>query len=509
MQSTSPQRAISVAALLVGAVIVGMVLTGGLGVTPDGHAARLTPAAATTAATTAARADAPTGPCTVCPDFASLADKVVPAVISVYTTDVVTQKEMRQYHRNMDPFEFFFGPQFGPGQQQQQPQERRGAGSGFFISADGLALTNNHVVEGADTIKVQLADNTELPAKIVGRDPATDIALIKVEGKGPFQALQLGDSHTLKVGAWVMAVGNPLNMDHTVTVGVVSAKGRTLGLLPESSFENYIQTDAAINLGNSGGPLVNLAGEVVGINSAINAAGQNLGFAVPINTAKAILPQLEKKGRVVRGYLGVYITNVTDKDQKAFDLPAREGALVQDVEQDGPAAKAGLKAGDAVVTLDGAPVKDTRQLIDGVSMVAPGGKVTLGVIRDGKKLDVTVTVGERPGTEGQQQEQAPEEQSATDRLGLQIDDISPRVRRQLQLPDDVEGVVITDVRNLSPADEANLQEGEVITRVNGVAVKSSSEVKRELAKIHSGSLVRLYVFVPQVGRSSFFILRMP
>ena len=443
----------------------------------------------------------------MCPDFASLADKVVPAVISVYTKDIVTQREMRQYHRNMDPFEFFFGPQSGPGQ--QQPRERQGAGSGFFISADGLALTNNHVVEGADQIKVQLADNTELPAKIVGRDPATDIALIKVEGKGPFQALQLGDSHTLKVGAWVMAVGNPLNMDHTVTVGVVSAKGRTLGLLPESSFENYIQTDAAINLGNSGGPLVNLAGEVVGINSAINAAGQNLGFAVPINTAKMILPQLEKKGRVVRGYLGVFITNVTEKEQKAFDLPTREGAFVQDVEQDGPADKAGLKAGDSVVSLDGAPVKDTRQLIDRVSMVAPGGKVTLGVIRAGKKVDVTVTVGERPATDNQQQEQSTDEQSATDRLGLQLDDISPRMRRQLQLPDEVKGVVITNVRNLSPADEANLQEGMVITRINGTAVSSPSDVKAELTKIRSGSLVRLYVFVPQVGRSSFFILRMP
>ena len=507
MRSTSPQRAISVAALLVGAVIAGMVLTGGLGITPDGNAARLTPAAATTAATTAARADAPSGPCTVCPDFASLADKVVPAVISVYTTDVVSQREMRQYHRNMDPFEFFFGPQFGPGQ--QEPQERRGAGSGFFISADGLALTNNHVVAGADKIKVQLADNTELPATIVGRDPATDIALIKVEGKGTFHALPLGDSHALKVGAWVMAVGNPLNMDHTVTVGVVSAKGRTLGLLPETSFENYIQTDAAINLGNSGGPLVNLAGEVVGINSAINAAGQNLGFAVPINTAKMILPQLEKKGRVVRGYLGVFISNVTQKDQKSFGLPAREGALVQDVEQDGPADKAGLKAGDDIVTLDGSPVKTTRDLIDRVSMVPPGGKVKLGVIRNGKTVDVTVTVGERPATEGQQQTPETGEKSPTDRLGLQIDDITPRTRRQLQLPDDVQGVVITDVRNLSPADEANLQEGMVITSVNGVKVTSSNEVKRELAKIASGALVRLYVYVPQAGRSSFFILGMP
>ena len=306
-----------------------------------------------------------------------------------------------------------------------------------------------------------------------------------------------------------MAVGNPLNMDHTVTVGVVSAKGRTLGLLPETSFENYIQTDAAINLGNSGGPLVNLAGEVVGINSAINAAGQNLGFAVPINTAKMILPQLEKKGRVVRGYLGVFISNVTQKDQKSFGLPAREGALVQDVEQDGPADKAGLKAGDDIVTLDGSPVKTTRDLIDRVSMVPPGGKVKLGVIRNGKTVDVTVTVGERPATEGQQQTPETGEKSPTDRLGLQVDDLTPRTRRQLQLPDDVQGVVITDVRNLSPADEANLQEGMVITSVNGVKVTSSNEVKRELAKIASGALVRLYVYVPQAGRSSFFILGMP
>lgn len=507
MQSTSPQRVISVAALLVGAAIVGMVLTGGLGITPDGNAARLTPALASTASATAARTDAKTGPCTVCPDFATLADKVVPAVISVYTTDIVTQREMRQYHRNMDPFEFFFGPQFGPGQ--QQPRERKGAGSGFFISPDGLALTNNHVVQGADTIKVQLADDTELHAKIVGRDPATDIALIKVEGHGPFHSLRLGDSHALKVGEWVMAVGNPLKMDHTVTVGVVSAKGRRLGLLPESGFENYIQTDAAINLGNSGGPLVNLNGEVVGINSAINAAGQNLGFAVPINTAKMILPQLEKKGHVVRGYLGVFISDPTEKEQKAFSLPSREGALVQDVEQGGPADKAGLKAGDAIVSVNGTPVKDTRQLIDRVSMVAPGDKVTLGVIRDGKKTDMVATVGERPSSQSQQEEQTSEKASPADRLGLQVDSIDPRARRQLQLPDDLKGVVITDVRDLSPADEANLQEGMVITRVNGRAVTSPAELSKALSTISSGDLVRLYVFIPQVGRSSFFILRMP
>jgi serine protease Do len=509
MQTTSPQRIVSVAALLIGAVTLGMVLTGGLDLTPAGSAADIAPAVASTTAAPAS----PTLPVpgsaqpTTYPDFAALADKVVPSVISVYTTDIVSGRDLRRYHRNMDPFDFFFGPR-GIDPDQWGPQKREGAGSGFFIDERGLALTNNHVVEGADKIQVQLADDTEYPAKIVGRDPATDVALIQVEGPGPFPSLSLGDSHGLRVGEWVMAVGNPLNMDHTVTVGVVSAKGRALGLA-DRSFENYVQTDAAINPGNSGGPLVNLQGQVVGINAAINIQGQNLGFAIPINTAKAILPQLEKTGKVVRGYLGVYITNITDKDQKSFNLPSRNGALVQDLEADGPADKAGLKPGDVIVAVNGATIKETRELIDRVSALPPGAKVKLDVLRDGQPQIITAELTERPGNGEEQSEEGGEEVSPTGKLGLRVDSLDPRMRRRLDLPDDVNGVVVTDVQDLSPADEAGLQPGLVITRVNGRDVTTPDDLTREIKKLSSGDLVRMYVFNPQAGRRSFFILRMP
>jgi len=475
-------------------------------VTPSGNAARLTPVASSTSPAATAAAPAPT--IGGLPSFADLAEKVVPSVISVYTTDIVSPKDMRRYHRDIDPFEFFFGPRgFSP--DQMAPRKRMGAGSGFFIDKTGLALTNNHVVEGADKIKVQLADNSEYTAKIVGRDPSTDIALIKVDGPGPFPPLPLGDSHALRVGDWVMAVGNPLNMDHTVTVGVVSAKGRTLELT-DRSFENYIQTDAAINPGNSGGPLVNLRGEVVGINAAINVQGQNLGFAIPANTAKTILPQLEKTGKVTRGYLGVFISNVSEEQQKSFGLSSRDGALIQDLEKDGPAAKGGLKAGDVIVTVDGTPVKETRELIDRVSATPPGEKVKLGVIRDGKPQTFTVELTERPNQNDEESgDQGGTEATPAGKLGLHVEDLDQRARRQLSLPDDLQGVVISSVDDLSPADEAGLQAGLIITRINGAKVESTDDVSREIKKIQSGEMVRLYVYNPQSGRSSFFILRTP
>jgi serine protease Do len=297
-------------------------------------------------------------------------------------------------------------------------------------------------------------------------------------------------------------------MDHTVTVGVVSAKGRALGLA-DSSFENYIQTDAAINPGNSGGPLVNLQGQVVGINAAINIQGQNLGFAIPVNSAKVILPQLEKTGKVVRGYLGVYIANVSDKVQKSFNLPTRDGAFVQDLEADGPAAKAGLKPGDVIVAVNGTPIKQTRELIDRVSALPPGEKVKLDVVRDGKQQTITVELSERPANESDQGDEEGEEVSPTGKLGLRVDSLDARMRRRLNLPDDVDGVVITDVQDLSPADEAGLRAGLVITRVNSRPVSSPDELTRLVQKLGSGDWVKLYVFNPQAGRSSYFVLQMP
>ncbi|MFI5167817.1 MAG: Do family serine endopeptidase [Thermoanaerobaculales bacterium] len=504
MNITEQHRLLSLGSVALGALVVGMVLASGLGLAPHAHAAK-EPAVPVASAV-------PPG-VSALPDFAALAERVTPSVVSVYTEEAGKSVDPRRFHQNLDPFEFFFGPGQGNPEGMRTPR-RRGAGSGFFISNDGLILTNNHVVEDADKINVRVGDNSDLmTAKVVGRDPATDIALIRVEGKGPFPPpLALGDSDALRVGEWVMAVGNPLAMEHTVTVGVVSAKNRTLGLSSDRNalaFENFIQTDAAINLGNSGGPLVNIRGEVVGMNTAINAAGQNLGFAVPINAAKSVIPQLKEKGKVVRGYLNVVIRNVDQKTQEAFGLPAREGAFIESVTKGGPGEKAGLKEGDTIVAVGGVPVKETRQLIDRVSMTPPGQKLDLEVIRDGKRQNFTVVVGERPGSDEEKQSSTAKEDTPVSKLGLEVDDLSQRTRRQFEIPTNIEGILVTDVTDMSPADEAQLRPGDVIMRVNAQDVTSQRDFRDALAKIRSGALVRLYVFRAQLDQKSFVILRMP
>ncbi|MGD1148938.1 MAG: Do family serine endopeptidase [Thermoanaerobaculaceae bacterium] len=501
MNAIKRQTMLSMSVVAVGATVLGMVLAGGLGITPNGTAAKGTPAGA---------APAPLAPPAGYPDFAALAERVNPAVVSVYTEERINPQDMRRFHQDMDPFEFFFGPGT-PRPDMRRQQKRTGAGSGFFISPDGMIVTNNHVVEGADKVWVRLNENSDrIEAKVVGRDPATDVALIRVDTKGPFTPLPLGDSDAVRVGEWVMAVGNPLAMEHTVTVGVVSAKGRALGLSEATrSFENFIQTDAAINLGNSGGPLVNLRGEVIGMNTAINAAGQNLGFAVPVNTIKAVIPQLKDKGKVVRGFLGVTITNIDQKAQESFKLPSRDGALVESVSKGGPADKADVKAGDVIVAVGGVPIKETRQLIDRVSAGAPGQKVDLEVIRDGKRTMIPVVLGERPATEGEQETSTTKEDTPSSKLGVEIDDLSARSRRQFQIPNDVDGVVITDVTELSPTDDAGLKAGDVIMRVNSRDISSQQDFHDAIASVRSGSMVRLYVYRAQAEQKSFVFVRMP
>jgi len=502
MDTARRKRVLSMTGVAVGSLVMGIVLAGGLGLTPTTMAAR--EAAAATSAVPALP------PPSSYPDFSPLAERVTPAVVSVYTEDVARPGDGRRYHQDMDPFEFFFGPGFP--RPDMRPRKRTGAGSGFFVSADGLIVTNNHVVEGAEKIRVRLTDETELAAKIVGRDPATDVALIKVDAKGPFPFLTFGDSDALKVGEWVMAVGNPLAMEHTVTVGVVSAKGRRIGISPNanaSSFEDFIQTDAAINLGNSGGPLVNVRGEVVGMNSAINAGGQNIGFAIPVNTIKMVVPQLKEKGKVVRGYLGVQITNVDQKAQEFYKLPSRDGALVQSVTKDGPADKAGLKDGDVIVAVAGKPVKDTRDLIFRVSAMPPGQKVDLDLMREGKSKSITATLGERPSGEDEQEAATTKEDTPTSKLGIQIDDLNQRTRRQFEIPREIEGAVVTDVTDLSPADDANLRVGDVIMRVNDRDINSAQTFKDTIAGFRSGTMVRFYIYRPQAEQKTFVFLRMP
>lgn len=486
---------LSLGVVAVTATTLGLVLAGSLQITPWTAAERSAgePQSRPVAAATAPVPAPPAG----YPDFATLADQVIPSIISVFTERTVETRPM------MDPFEFFFGPS----RPFSQPQRRRaqGAGSGFFISAEGLALTNNHVIEGVDTITVRLADETELPASVVGRDPATDLALIQVENGGPFTPLVLGDSDALRVGEWVMAVGNPLRMSHTVTVGVVSAKGRVLGLSEATrSFENFIQTDAAINMGNSGGPLVNLRGEAIGINTAISAAGQNIGFAVPVNHAKAILPQLKERGRVVRGYLGVEINDPTEDEKEAFKLPSRAGSLVHMLVEDGPAEKAGMKPGDFITAVDGRKIANTQELVELIASRPPSAKVDIEVFRDGKRLTLTAELAERPGAPLIRPDDDP-----LSLIGLQVEELTRRLRQSMRLRESVRGVVITDVALDSPADEARLQPGLIITQANGQDIATVDELANVIGAVEPGSRIRLYVLDSRTGRRAFYVLRMP
>ena len=487
------QKYYSLAAVVVAAVLFGMVIAGGLNLTPPVDAERNTqvqPMAETIAA----------------PDFATLAERVVPSVVSVTIKDVQDPSE-RGRRMPRDPFhEFFRGPE-GPS---DEPSVRRSAGSGFFISGDGEIVTNYHVIEDADTIEIELVDGTRFECEVIGRDEATDLALLKVSKPDrDFAYLALGESEAVRVGEWVMAVGNPLDMDHTVTVGVVSAKGRVLGLSREgTSFENYIQTDAAINLGNSGGPLVNIRSQVIAINTAINARGQNLGFAVPVNILRRILPQLRENGMVVRGFLGITVNNLDQDSAEAFGLSSREGALVVEVSPGRAADKGGVEHGDIVVAIDGDPVEDTRELIDTISAMPPGTEVELTVVRDGKqrKLEVELEARDAIGESESPDAEPSREDDTAERLGISVSELDSQIRRMYGLDDEIQGVVITRVLPVSPAADENLIRGDVILEATGEAIETVDQLRAIVSDVPEGSYLRLYVQRPQMGGRSFFAI---
>lgn len=441
-----------------------------------------------------------TGKIGVVPSFSGIVKQVRPAVVNIFTTKVIKQ---RGYGFPFEEFEWFFGPQF----KRQLPERKfkqSSLGSGFVITEDGYILTNNHVVEGMDEIKVKFTDKEEYTARIIGRDPKIDVALIKIDVNKRLPVATLGDSDKLEIGDWVIAIGNPFGLGHTVTAGIVSAKGRH-GILP-GSYEDFIQTDAAINPGNSGGPLINLNGEVIGINTAIfspqGAFGTpgniGIGFAIPINMAKGVLTQLKETGKVVRGWLGVMIQPVTQEIAEAFNLETPSGALVADVTKDSPAEKAGLKRGDIIIEFDGKKIDDYHTLPSTVASTPVGKKAKVKIIREGKQMELTVNVGEMPPEVSGEETT---EETASEELGLSVSDITPDLAQEYNIREK-EGVVVTNVEPGSLAEMGGIQPGDIIVEVNKKSIKNAKEFHKEIVKVGKGKSI---LFLIKRGNSTIYV----
>ncbi|MCX8022002.1 MAG: DegQ family serine endoprotease [Syntrophorhabdaceae bacterium] len=412
------------------------------------------------------------------PSFSELIKMIKPSVVNISTTTIVKGPDLHErFFGPSNPFRDFFGDDFYEkffGDRPRREFKTRSLGSGFIIDRDGYILTNNHVVEKATSIKVKLSDDKEYDAKVIGRDPKTDIALIKINAKQNLPVATLGDSDKLEVGDWVIAIGNPFGLEHTVTAGIVSAKGRVIGAGP---YDDFIQTDASINPGNSGGPLFNLKGEVVGLNTAIVSGGQGIGFAIPINVAKEMLTQLKTKGKVVRGWLGVVIQRVTPEIAKGFGLKESEGALVSDVMEKSPAEKAGIKRGDVIVSFNGKRIKEMDTLPRLVGSTEVGKKVKVGIIREGKEIEVEVIVGE---LEEETQVIARKAETEKD-YGLSVQNITPEIARHLNLKD-TKGVIVTDVLPDSPAQYGDIRSGDIIKEINRKQIRNISDFKEAMKK---------------------------
>jgi serine protease Do len=431
--------------------------------------------------------------------LADLVEKLSPAVVNISTTKVVKMDGKRSPNGDMFPFDRFFGGEedlykrfFGDNPEKEFKQ--RSLGSGFIISKDGYIFTNNHVIEKADKIKVRLSSGKEYDATVKGRDPRTDLALIKINPDNSLPTVSLGDSDRLRVGDWVMAIGNPFGLDHTVTAGIVSAKGRVIGAGP---YDNFIQTDASINPGNSGGPLFNMAGEVVGINTAIVAQGQGIGFAIPVNMAKEILEDLKAKGKVTRGWLGVSVQDITEDLAKSLKLKDRNGALVTEVFEGDPADKAGIKQGDIIIEVDGKKVKDTHELLRFVAVLPVGKKAAVKVLREGQVKELQLTVAERE----EKKEVAGARGETKDTFGMSVQDITPEIAKQLGLSS-TGGVIATKIREGSAADEAGLQPYDVILQVNRVKVGSVKDFQREISKKTADDRVLLLI---RRGKGTYYV----
>jgi serine protease Do len=411
--------------------------------------------------------------------FADLAENVSPAVVNI---KVERKQTLRGGPEEL--FEEFFGQKKpGPPGEKQKPRQFRvpSTGSGFVVSPDGLIVTNNHVVEGAETMVAVFEDGTELDAKVIGRDPKTDLALIKVDSNKPLLAVPLGDSEGLRVGSWVMAIGNPFGLDHTVTVGILSAKGRSSfgGEQIAGPYDDFLQTDASINPGNSGGPLIDMKGRVVGINTAIAANGQGIGFAIPINMAKSLLPQLLEHGSVTRGWLGVQIQRVTPALAKTFKIEDSSGALVGQVFENSPASKAKLERGDVITKFNGRPIVEYDDLPRIVASTPPGTAVDVDILRDGKLKKLKATLEKMKDEDIQP---ASDEEASDMNWGFEVQALNEEIAGQLGLKTTAKGVVVSAVDPESAAARAGLRRGDLVIEANRVEIDSPKQLKEALGK---------------------------
>ncbi len=435
---------------------------------------------------------------TASPDFVELAKKLMPTVVNIRTAKIIKprqqQRPQQQRPRMQSPFDNFFEDFFRQFDGQQMPQQKsrreQSLGTGFVIDKDGYILTNNHVVNGADEVMVKLSDGRELKGEIKGTDEKLDLALIKVSDKDVFHVAELGDSDVLNVGEWVMAIGNPFGLSQTVTAGIVSAKGRVIGNGP---YDDFIQTDASINPGNSGGPLFNAEGKVIGINTAIIAGGQGIGFAIPINMAKSIISQLRDTGKVTRGYLGIRFQPLTADLAKSFGMNSDKGALIANVEKDTPADRAGLKAGDVITEYDGKTINESSELPRLVATTPIDKKVSVVIFRDGKKQELSVVVGKLKGDDAAS---ATTGDNESEKLGITVQQMTSELASRLGIKESKNGLVITEVKPGTPAEEAGIVPGSIVIEINGRRPETLQQYMSVVSGIKKGDIVRLLLKRP-------------
>ncbi|WP_461211067.1 DegQ family serine endoprotease [Desulfocurvus sp. DL9XJH121] len=448
------------------------------------------------------------------PEFTDLAAKAGDAVVNINTVKLVKQsdqmREFFKFRQRGTPFDKFFDQfdELFKNRPDAKPRKERSLGSGFIISKDGYVVTNNHVIEGADEIKVKLQDTDEsLDAEIVGRDPETDLALLKISADRDFPTLSFGDSDKAKVGQWVMAIGNPFGLDHSVTAGIISAKGRIIGSGP---FDDFIQTDASINPGNSGGPLLNMDGEVIGINTAIIASGQGIGFAVPSSMAKRVIAQLQEHKKVSRGWLGVTIQGVDENTAKALGLDKAYGALIASVIPDEPADKAGVKPGDVIIKIDGQEVKDSNDLLRRIAAYTPGSKLRFTVWRNGSSKRLTATLGERDTERLAKSGKAPggpQQQDSDSFLGMTVRPVNEEEAAALGL-DKAQGLLVVEVDANTPAQESEIRPGDVILQANQRPVSSVGDLEK-IIKGDAKDKGVLLLLIQRQGQTVFRTVPLP